>query len=246
MVPIYIGTAGWSIPKQHAAGLPQAGTHLERYSRIFSCAEINSSFYRSHRASTWEKWAASVPENFRFSVKAPKAITHVANLACTSDRLSAFLAEARILSNKLGPILFQLPPKSAFNPIVAESFFSLLRDKYPGPTVFEPRNPTWFTAEADHLLHRFHIARAAADPARVPAAGSAGGDHQLLYCRLHGSPRMYYSTYPDPYLRSLAAAFAQHSAKEIWCIFDNTASGAALDNALMLQRLLRSPGLMSS
>jgi uncharacterized protein YecE (DUF72 family) len=240
MVPIYIGTAGWSIPKQHATELPQAGTHLERYGQLFSCAEINSSFYRSHRPSTWEEWAASVPENFRFSVKAPKAITHESNLQCTPDRLSAFLAEARILSNKLGPILFQLPPKSAFNPIVAESFFNMLRDQFPGPTVLEPRHPTWFTAEADHLLQRFHIARAAADPARVPAAATAGGDNQLLYCRLHGSPHMYYSAYPEPYLRSLATAIAQHPAKKIWCIFDNTASGAALGNALTLQRLLRS------
>jgi uncharacterized protein YecE (DUF72 family) len=122
---------------------------------------------------------------------------------------------------------------------VAESFFNLLRDQHPGDIVLEPRNATWFTAEADDFLQRFHIARAAADPARIPLAHCSGGDRQLLYCRLHGSPRMYYSPYPEPYLQSLAATIVQHPAKEIWCIFDNTASGAALGNALALKSFLR-------
>jgi uncharacterized protein YecE (DUF72 family) len=234
---IRIGTAGWSIPKQCVKEFPQIGTHLERYSQLLSCAEINSSFYRSHRFSTWEKWAASVPENFRFSVKAPKAITHELNLVCGPEPLKNFLAEIKILATRLGPILFQLPPKSAFNPNVAETFFTLLRDLHPGPIVLEPRNPTWFTAEADRLLLKFHIARVAADPARIAAAATAGGWNQLIYCRLHGSPRMYYSAYPETYLRTLATSIAQQQAKEIWCIFDNTASGAALGNAQTLMRL---------
>jgi uncharacterized protein YecE (DUF72 family) len=234
---IHIGTAGWSIPKQCAKEFPQIGTHLERYSQILSCAEINSCFYRSHRPSTWEKWAESVPEDFRFSVKAPKAITHEANLVCGLEPLKTFLAEVKILATRLGPILFQLPPKAFFNPTVAEAFFTMLRDQHSGPTVLEPRHPTWFTAEADHLLQKFHIARVAADPARISAAATAGGWSQLLYCRLHGSPRIYYSAYPETYLRTLAATFAQQQAKEIWCIFDNTASGAALGNAQTLMRL---------
>jgi uncharacterized protein YecE (DUF72 family) len=234
---IRIGTAGWSIPKQHAGQLPQQGTHLERYSQAFSCAEINSSFYRSHRFTTWAKWADSVPETFRFSVKAPKAITHEASLTCSSEQLTNFLAEARTLATKLGPILFQLPPKFIFNPATAEAFFTMFRDHHLGPTVLEPRNPTWFTPEADSLLKKFHVARAAADPARIPAAATAGGWNQLLYCRLHGSPLMYYSSYPETYLQSLASSIERHHAVEKWCVFDNTGSGAALGNALTLQRL---------
>jgi uncharacterized protein YecE (DUF72 family) len=238
MSSIHIGTAGWSIPKQFAHEVPHHGTHLERYSRVFSCAEINSSFYRSHRISTWETWAASVPENFRFSVKAPQTITHEANLICGPEPLNRFLAEANALGKKLGPILFQLPPKAAFNPTVTEAFFTMFRNLHSGPTVLEPRNPTWFTAEADRLLQKFQIARAAADPARISAAATAGGWNQLIYCRLHGSPRMYYSAYPDTYLESLAATIAQQKAKETWCIFDNTASGAAFGDALSLKRLI--------
>jgi uncharacterized protein YecE (DUF72 family) len=239
MVPIRIGTAGWSIPKQYAKELPQVGTHLERYSQVLGCAEINSSFYRSHRPSTWERWAASVPDNFRFSVKAPKTITHEAKLACSPEQLKTFLAEAKKLASKLGPILFQLPPKFVFNYAIAESFITMFRNLHSGPTVFEPRHPTWFTIEADHLIQRFQIARVAADPAPVPKAATPGGWNKLIYYRLHGSPRMYYSGYAKSFLQSLAADIAHHGrTAEVWCIFDNTASGAALGDAQTLQHLL--------
>jgi uncharacterized protein YecE (DUF72 family) len=238
MSSIRIGTAGWSVPKQYANDLALDGTHLARYSHLFHCSEINSSFYRSHRLSTWTDWSATVHENFRFSVKAPKAITHEAKLACTSDQLKDFLSEVRSLGEKLGPILFQLPPKSAFSLTIAKAFLTMLRDLYQGPAVFEPRHPTWFTVEADHLLKEFNIARVVADPARIPEAATAGGSSELIYCRLHGSPRIYYSAYPETYLQALAATINQQSAKEIWCIFDNTASGAAFGDALSLKRLV--------
>jgi uncharacterized protein YecE (DUF72 family) len=234
-----IGTAGWSIPKKYAKEFSLKETHLERYSQILSCAEINSTFYRSHRPSTWGKWVESVPESFRFSVKAPKAITHEADLICGPEPLKIFLAEINILGTKLGPILFQLPPKAAFNSTVAEAFFTLLRAQHSGPTVIEPRHPSWFTPHATAVLQKFHIARVAADPARIPAASTASGWDQLLYCRLHGSPRMYYSAYPKTYLQTLAATIEKQHAKEIWCIFDNTASGAAFGDAQTLARLVK-------
>jgi len=234
---VRIGTAGWSIPKQYVERL-QTGTHLERYSQILPCAEINSSFYPSHRKSTWEKWAASVPADFRFSVKAPKAITHEAGLACPPEQLKTFLSEAKGLANKLGPILFQLPPKSIFNLKIAEAFLTYYRDLYSGFTVFEPRHPTWFVPEANHLLKQFQIARVAADPAPVPDAAIPAGWNKLIYYRLHGSPRMYYSGYSESFIQSIAANLAERNASEAWCIFDNTASGAALGDAQTLKRLL--------
>jgi uncharacterized protein YecE (DUF72 family) len=212
MKSLRIGTAGWSIPKQFAAVSPH-GTHLVRYSQIFTCAEINSSFYRSHRLSTWEKWANSVPEDFRFSVKAPMTITHEAKLACTPAQLQNFLTDANALGGKLGPILFQLPPSSVFNPTVARTFFTMLRDLYSRNAIIEPRHATWFTPEVDNLLQSFRISRVVADPARVPQAAYAAGWGELIYCRLHGSPRIYYSSYPVTYLQSLAATIAAHPAK---------------------------------
>jgi uncharacterized protein YecE (DUF72 family) len=238
--PIRIGTAGWSIPKQFINDFPQTGTHLERYAQVVSCAEINSSFYRSHRTSTWEKWARSVPEGFRFSVKAPKTITHQAGLACSPDHLKIFLAEVNSLGKKLGVLLFQLPPKLAFNLSIAEAFFTILRDLHPGPTVLEPRHPTWFSSEASRVLQKFHIARVAADPAPVPEAATPAGWNKLIYYRLHGSPHMYYSDYAEAFLQSLALTIAhQHQTANVWCIFDNTALGAATGNAQNLERLLK-------
>jgi len=238
MSSVRIGTAGWSIPTQSAAAFSSIGTHLERYAKVLNCAEINSSFYRSHRLSTWEKWAASVPQHFRFSVKAPKTVTHEARLTCGRELIETFLTEARSLGDKLGPILFQLPPKSTFDPTVAEAFFTLYRRLHSGPTAFEPRHPTWFSHEADCLLQQFQIARVAADPAPVPEAATPGGNGKLIYYRLHGSPQMYYSAYSDSFLQSLATAILQQSADQVWCIFDNTASGAAIRDAQTLQLLV--------
>jgi uncharacterized protein YecE (DUF72 family) len=121
-----------------------------------------------------------------------------------------------------------------------EPFFAALRSATPLAAVCEPRHATWFTAEADALLDGFRIARVAADPARVPAAGEPGGWRGLAYYRLHGSPRVYYSSYEDAYLDALAARIRQDAdaGREVWCIFDNTASGAAAQNALDLQARL--------
>jgi uncharacterized protein YecE (DUF72 family) len=232
-----IGTAGWTIPRENSSQASGEGTHLQRYARIFNCAEINSSFHRSHRESTWQRWTESVPEGFLFSVKAPKQFTHVDGLSITKVDLQRFLTEAEALGEKLGPILFQLPPKLAFDRKVATRAFSTLRNLFDGPVVWEPRHPSWFAPEVDSLLTSHRIARVAADPAVVPEAAHPGAFSGLIYYRLHGSPRKYYSSYSDEYLSRFAANL-NSTEGEVWCIFDNTASGAALGNALQLQQLL--------
>ena len=180
-----------------------------------------------------------MPESFRFSVKAPKAITHEASLICASEPLKIFLAEVNILGTKLGPILFQLPPKAAFNSTVSEAFFTLLREQHSGPTVLEPRHPSWFTPQANHLLQKFPNRPRRSGSSAIPRRVLCRWMDQLLYCRLHGSPRMYYSAYPEKYLQALAAAIMKQHAKEVWCIFDNTASGAALGDAQTLVGLVK-------
>lgn len=237
---VFIGTAGWSIPRSCAEFFPGAGSHLERYARVLPCAEINSTFYRSPRPATYARWSASIPESFRFSVKAPRAFTHEAGLACTAAQIRAFLDEAQNLGRALGPILFQLPPKLAFDEDRAESFFSTLRELYPGPAVVEPRHPSWFEPAVDLLLNKLQIARAAADPSVTPAAALPGGYPGVVYFRLHGSPRKYYSSYTPEFVEEIADRI-KHSADSaaVWCIFDNTASGAAAENALSLSEILR-------
>ncbi len=114
MAKTMIGTAGWSIPAQHAGAFPGEGSHHERYSRRFSAVEINTSFYRPHRPGTYQRWAATVPADFRFAVKMPKEITHTRRLLQVTEPLTRFLGEAGALGEKLGPILVQLPPSLAF------------------------------------------------------------------------------------------------------------------------------------
>ena len=103
--PLRVGTAGWSVPSRYAAEVPAGGSHLERYARRLNAVEINSSFYRSHQRKTYERWAWSTPDDFRFSVKMPKAITHAHGLKKWGALLDAFAAEVTGLGDKLA-VLF--------------------------------------------------------------------------------------------------------------------------------------------
>ena len=229
-----IGTAGWQVPRAVADRFPAEGSVLERYAAAFDAVEINSSFYRSHRPAIWERWRDAVPPDFRFAVKAPKTISHERRLADCADLVDRFLDETAVLGPKRGPVLVQLPPSLAFDPAVAEPFFALVRARFTGEVALEPRHPTWFAPEPDRLLADHRISRVAADPAVVPAAAIPGGWPGFAYQRLHGSPRMYWSSYPPEYLADLAVRLTSCD----WCIFDNTASGAAAADALELQGLL--------
>jgi uncharacterized protein YecE (DUF72 family) len=234
---LHIGTAGWSIPKAVSDDFPRDGSHLQRYAQRLNGVEINSSFYRPHKPDTYARWAAAVPEAFRFSVKMPRSITHELRLSHCGSQLDRFLEETSVLRQKLGCVLVQLPPSLRFDAAVMGRFLKMLRRRFEQPCVCEPRHETWFGANADQLLAEFDIGRVAADPALVPSAASPGGSTKIVYYRLHGSPRMYYSNYDDAYLKSLAAQLRiDASVTDAWCIFDNTAAGFALSNALDLQR----------
>ncbi len=171
---IVIGTAGWSIPLASAEAFPAQGSALERYAARFPGAEINSSFHRPHRRSTWERWGASVPAHFRFSVKLPKTITHGLKLADCAAPLRAHLEDAGALGDKLAVHLVQLPPSLAFDAATAEPFFRGLSDASGAAIACEPRHASWFEAEVAALLAQWRVARVAADPARVEAAAHPG------------------------------------------------------------------------
>jgi uncharacterized protein YecE (DUF72 family) len=237
---ISIGTAGWSIPKQYAAAFAATGSHLERYAQRFNAVEINTSFYRPHRKTTYERWAASVPADFRFAVKAPQEVTHERRLIDAHDPLDAFLAQTDGLGGKRGPLLFQIPPNLTFDAATAQAFFTMLRERYSESAVCEPRHPTWFTPDAEDLLTGFGVSRVAADPAIVPAAAEPGGYDEIAYFRLHGAPRVYYSNYGDGQIGGYARQIARMAQGSVWCIFDNTAEGAATGNAGTLGAMLQS------
>lgn len=239
MGELRIGTAGWSIPTSHAAAFPSKGVGLERYAARFRCAEINSTFHRSHRSGTYERWAAATPPDFRFSAKLPKAITHGQKLTGCTDLLSSYLDEAAALGDRLAVHLVQLPPSLAFDEGLASTFFEMMQSQTQLPVACEPRHPSWFEPAAELLLDKLRIARVAADPARVPEAAVPGGWAGLVYLRLHGSPIVYRSSYDDGRLAAHAARIAAAlPGADLWCIFDNTASSAATGDALALSRML--------
>ncbi|NUO75866.1 MAG: DUF72 domain-containing protein [Lysobacter sp.] len=235
---IMIGCAGWSIDRRHSGLFGEGDSQLARYATVFDAVEINSSFYRPHQRKTYLRWAQSVPAHFRYSVKLPRAISHDARLRKTGPLLDRFLDEVAGLGDKLGVLLLQLPPSLAFEARTVAAFMRVLRARWNGEVVCEPRHPSWFRPAASALIQRYRVGRVGADPALSDAARSPMG--ALLYWRWHGSPRMYHSAYTSSALVGLAQDLRdQPSATQSWAIFDNTASGHALTDALALRELCK-------
>ncbi|HEY9434142.1 MAG TPA: DUF72 domain-containing protein [Blastocatellia bacterium] len=222
-----IGCAGWNLPKYLR---DPSLSYLERYAQLFNCVEINSSFYRHHQPKTYARWADAVPEDFRFSVKAPRAITHTSE--AVKAAIDRFLNEIRELGEKLGPLLIQFPPKAAFKRSVASELFLSFREKFNGEIVCEPRHATWFELEAYELLKAYSISLVVADPKPVSSAPEVL-EQESRYYRLHGAPRIYYSEYTVEFLRQFKRNEALNRVGT-WVIFDNTAHGYAYQNALTL------------
>lgn len=223
-----IATAAWSIPKVVADRFAPEGSGLTRYASVFSGVEVNSTFYRRHKSSTFARWAESVPASFRFSVKIPREITHARAMTDIGEAFDIFLEDISPLAEKRGPLLCQLPPSLAFDADTMETAFQTMREADKGPIVIEVRHKSWVVDEAVALLGKYAIDRVLADPALVWSAGDfpdAPG-----YVRLHGKPKIYYSSYSDQEIK----AFSKLLAADSWCVFDNTASGAAIENALTM------------
>jgi len=232
-----VGCAGWSLRKEHADWFGTEGTHLVRYATRFNCVEVNSSFYRPHRTSTYERWADTTPDDFRFSVKLPKEITHKKRLKECVDEVDRFAEEVSGLRHKLGVVLVQLPPSLKYDATVAPPFFNELTSRIACPIAVEPRHASWFADLATSMLVARGIGRVVADPSIEQGGGTAVDSDGLVYFRWHGSPRMYYSSYDDAALAALEhrLRISATGSREVWCVFDNTAEGAATENAVALQ-----------
>jgi len=201
--------------------------------------EINSSFYRPHQKKTYTRWAESVPPTFRFSVKVPKEITHTLRLRDAQAAVDRFTDDASGLGTRLGIWLVQLPPSLRFEREVAVNFFEYLGSAVAtlgGVVVCEPRHASWFTPQADSAMVACNASRAAADPACCSAASNPGGSPSTAYYRWHGSPQLYYSAYAPNQIDWLSGELSSHvgQSRNAWCIFDNTAAGAATENGLQL------------
>jgi uncharacterized protein YecE (DUF72 family) len=226
-----IATAAWAIPKTVAERFDQEGNGLRRYASMFGGVEINSTFYRRHKTSTFARWAGSVPDSFRFSVKIPREITHDRAMKDIVEPFQTFLSDIAPLAEKRGPLLCQLPPSLAFASDEFEIAFKTMRAAEKGSIAIEARHRSWASSEALNLLEKYAIDRVLADPAPVWPARDF--DTPPRYVRLHGKPKTYYSPYTDAEIRS----FSRFLMPDSWCVFDNTASGAAIENALTMLKM---------
>jgi uncharacterized protein YecE (DUF72 family) len=161
-------------------------------------------------------------------------------LISCDPQLDVFAIEIGGLGSKLGLVLVQLPPTFAFDQRVAESFLESFRARIRVPIAIEPRHLTWFTPEVDRWLSSRGVVRVAADPPIAPRGDLPGGWLEVRYNRHHGAPKIYFSDYDEMSLRLMNTRLREDEASGAasWCIFDNTASGAALGNALALTKLL--------
>ena len=168
-------------------------------------------------------------------------ITHVQRLSQVGP-IQEFLNEVSALGDRLGPVLVQLPPRLSWSDAHGD-VIEAMREVYAGTIVLEPRHPSWSDASVLRRLQKARISLVAADPPLIISALQPLGDPALPYFRLHGSPRMYWSAYDKAALQAIAAQLNEllQQNRQPWVIFDNTASGAAAPNALLLKEMLDAP-----
>jgi uncharacterized protein YecE (DUF72 family) len=234
---IRIGTSGWNYGHWrgcfYPADLPRRDW-LAHYQKEFSTVELNASFYRRIRRSTWERWRQQSPEGFVWAVKAHRQITRFTRLRQRKP-LREFLQSVAALGNRLGVILFQLPPSLKFDATVAKRFFGWLPEdkRY----AIEPRHPSWFSKKPLALLRQHGVALCMADcGTRYPSAQKVTAD--FVYVRFHGREQLYRSRYTLAQLRPWARKLVQWK-KPAFVYFNNDFGGYAVENARMLRREIR-------
>lgn len=245
MARFWVGTSGWHyahwVGRLYPAELPRRGW-FAYYADRFLTVELNASFYRQPKEGTWDAWRRTVPPDFRFAVKAHRFLTHIKRLADCEESLERALNDARRLGEKLGPLLFQLPPsflRTEENVNRLEAFLGLLPDDL--LCAFEFRHSSWFGHETADQLRRHGAAFCSYDMAGVdcPLVATA----PFAYVRFHGSVLVYHGNYPDEMLRDWAARLQAlgEDLVEVYVYFNNDAEGFAVSNARKLAEMLGAP-----
>ncbi len=234
-----VGTSGWHYNhwrgRFYRSGLPKS-KWLEFYAQYFRTVEINASFYRLPTEKAFANWRDTAPVGFVFAVKASRLITHYRRLINVEDALTTFLGRARILGDKLGPILYQLPPGFHRNDERLDSFLSLLPQDLQHAVEF--RHPSWLVDPVFDTLRKHNVALCVISMPDFDCPVMATAD--FSYVRLHGSQRKYTSCYSDEELSQWAGRM-RHLARDsgkVYAYFNNDAEAHAVHNALtLLQKL---------
>lgn len=236
---IRIGTSGWHYKHWRGAFYPadvSAMRMFAYYQRHFDTVELNNSFYRLPTEAAFDAWREATPKNFVFAVKASRFLTHRIKLKDPERALDNFLPRAERLGRKLGPILFQLPPKWNVNLERLEGLLELLPKK--NRYAFEFRNPTWHTQAVHSTLQKHNAAFCIYELAGFSSAINVTAD--FAYVRLHGPGGKYQGSYSDDQLAAWAERVAKwsHKLKAIYIYFDNDQAGYAAQNAMRLKELV--------
>lgn len=242
---LFVGTSGWNYFDWKGRFYPEnlkAAEYLSYYSRHFPTTEVNYSFYHLPKISTYEKWAAQVPETFVFALKAGRAITHIRRLKGVEEPWARFLENAAALGHKLGPILVQLPPTFKADPVCLEEFLDLGPGTRAAGRVrlaFEFRHPSWFTDRVIELLAAHAACLVIADSSRyvrAPMEPTA----PFVYLRFHGPRELCGSEYSPEQLSEWAGRIRSWLAagRSVYAYFNNDFRGYAVSNARLLAGLL--------
>ncbi len=240
MADVFIGTSGWTYDGWRGPFYPEdvpKKDWLRWYGEQFPTTEINGSFYRTPSLEAVRAWRETTPEGFVFAWKASKFITHWKRLSDKSRNSIALMnTRLRALGRKVGPVLFQLPPKMQANPERLTSFLRLLSDRY--DYVFEFRHPTWYTDEVMEILEKHGVALCISDHHDAPSPWTVTARH--VYVRGHGPGGRYKDHYPDETLEEWARLIRkwQREKRMVYCYFDNDQKSAAPVDARKLISLL--------
>ena len=228
-----IGTSGWNYKHWRGIFYPQnvpQSKWLEFYTEHFDTVELNATFYRLPSRSTFKRWYDRTPKDFLWSIKASKFITHTRRLKDCQEPLERLYEAIDPIREKLGAILFQLPPSLQFDPLVAEDFFRLLKRDF--RYALEARHKSWFQDQALQLMESHNIAFCISDTAgRYPYHEAITAD--FLYIRLHGSRKLYASCYSEEEIVQWAGKLRRWKVSG-FIYFDNDFEGYAPKNALQL------------
>lgn len=236
----YIGTSGWHYDHwrglYYPEGLPKS-KWLQFYAQQFSTVELNNSFYHLPSEKAFVTWRESAPENFIFAVKVSRFITHSKRLRNLGSAVENFLSRACLLQDKLGPLLYQLPPNMKRNDELLESFLSSLPQKY--HHVFEFRHESWLDDAVFRILQRHNVGLCVFDMPDFTCPLVVTSD--FAYVRFHGSHSLYSSCYSDEELLRWARKIGQldEKVKAVYIYFNNDAEAFAVKNALILAHYLQ-------
>jgi uncharacterized protein YecE (DUF72 family) len=241
----YIGTSGYNYPHWwdgvfYPSNLPQK-KWLEYYTQFFNTVELNVSFYRLPKKEAFEGWHKRTPKHFLFAVKGSRFITHIKRLKDCREPLSLFLDHASPLKEKLGMVLWQLPPRFKFQRERLVEFCVLLstlpRSKF-HRHAFEFRDESWFCNEVFQILDEFRFAFCIAHGSGLPFLERITSN--AIYLRLHGGEVLYGSNYSDKELNQWSDKIQnwENKGKTVFIYFNNDAYGFAIKNALTLKKMV--------